>query len=95
MAPSDIIKRMQDAAVSHDKQELGARETLLDLNRQLLAELETPTDFIQRIWLLWVVALKLQPTGKYFNFYKERRMDSLLKHYLRRPALLGPCLSVS
>ncbi|TXC00858.1 hypothetical protein FocTR4_00009201 [Fusarium oxysporum f. sp. cubense] len=50
MAPSDIIKRMQDAAVSYDKQELGARETLLDLNRQLLAELETPTDFIQRIW---------------------------------------------
>ncbi|KAM0079016.1 hypothetical protein ACKRZS_008885 [Fusarium odoratissimum] len=44
MAPSDIIKRMQDAAVSYDKQELGARETLLDLNRQLLAELETPTD---------------------------------------------------
>lgn len=54
MAPSDIIKRMQDAAVSYDKQELGARETLLDLNRQLLAELETPTDFIQRIWFATV-----------------------------------------
>jgi hypothetical protein len=54
MVPSDIIKRMQDAAASHDKQELGARETLLDLNRQLLAELETPTDFIQRIWFATV-----------------------------------------
>ncbi|GKU04036.1 hydroxyindole o [Fusarium langsethiae] len=50
MAPSEIIKHMQDAAAAYDREELGARATLLDLNRQLLAELETPTDFVQRIW---------------------------------------------
>ncbi|CZS78221.1 unnamed protein product [Fusarium graminearum] len=50
MAPSEIIKRMQDAAAAYDREELGARATLLNLNRQLLAELETPSDFVQRIW---------------------------------------------
>ncbi|QPC77102.1 hypothetical protein HYE68_007854 [Fusarium pseudograminearum] len=43
--PSEIIKRMQDAAEAYDREELGARATLLGLNRQLLAELETPSDF--------------------------------------------------
>jgi hypothetical protein len=54
MTPSEIIKRMQDAAAAYDREELGARATLLDLNRQLLAELETPTDFVQRIWFTTV-----------------------------------------
>ncbi|KAF4956712.1 hypothetical protein FSARC_11480 [Fusarium sarcochroum] len=50
MAPSHIIQHMQDATAAYEKKEIGARETLLDLNRQLLAELETPTEFVQRIW---------------------------------------------
>jgi len=59
MAPSEIIKRMQDAVAAYDKEELGARATLLDLNRQLLAELETPTDFVQRIWFATVSTLPM------------------------------------
>lgn len=57
MPPSEIIKHMQDAASAYDKGELGARATLLDLNRQLLAELETPSDFVQRIWFTTVSIL--------------------------------------
>ena len=54
MAPSDIVQRMQDATAAYEKKVVGARETLLDLNRQLLAELETPTEFVQRIWFATV-----------------------------------------
>ncbi|KAF4450606.1 hypothetical protein F53441_6267 [Fusarium austroafricanum] len=63
MTSSDIIKRMQDAAKACNKKELGDRETLLDLNRQLLAELETPTDFIQRIWFAIVFQFS-KPIGR-------------------------------
>ncbi|KAJ4133733.1 hypothetical protein NW768_005321 [Fusarium equiseti] len=36
MAASEIIQRMQDAAAAYDKEELGARATLLDLNNSSL-----------------------------------------------------------
>ncbi|KAF5656781.1 hypothetical protein FHETE_10795 [Fusarium heterosporum] len=48
--PLDTIQLMQHAAAAYEKKVVGARETLLNLNRQLLAELETPTEFVQRIW---------------------------------------------
>ncbi|CAH0004400.1 unnamed protein product [Clonostachys byssicola] len=50
MAPSDIVERMQAAATALANNEIGSRETLLSLNRELLAELETPSEFLQRVY---------------------------------------------
>lgn len=54
MTHSDIVERMQAASAALERNEFGARETLLDLNRELLAELETPTDFLQRLYFATV-----------------------------------------
>ncbi|KAK7416603.1 hypothetical protein QQX98_005074 [Neonectria punicea] len=45
MTSSAIIERMKAASAAFEKNEIGARETLLDLNRELLAELETLRSF--------------------------------------------------
>ncbi|KAK7427372.1 hypothetical protein QQZ08_006141 [Neonectria magnoliae] len=50
MTSSAIIERMKAASAALERNEIGARETLLDLNRELLAELETPTEFLQRLY---------------------------------------------
>jgi hypothetical protein len=54
MAPSDIVDRMQAAAAALANNETGSRETLLSLNRELLAELETPSEFLQRVYFATV-----------------------------------------
>ncbi|EXK40573.1 hypothetical protein FOXG_20330 [Fusarium oxysporum f. sp. lycopersici 4287] len=95
MAPSDIIKRMQDAAVSYDKQELGARETLLDLNRQLLAELETPTDFIQRIWFATASlggCLEVAANRKIFQLLQGAENGLTTQALSEKTGIAGPLL---
>ncbi|EXA46070.1 hypothetical protein FOVG_06845 [Fusarium oxysporum f. sp. pisi HDV247] len=95
MAPSDIIKRMQDAAVSYEKQELGARETLLDLNRQLLAELETPTDFIQRIWFATASlggCLEVAANRKVFQLLQGAENGLTTQALSEKTGIAGPLL---
>ncbi|KAM5373328.1 hypothetical protein ACJZ2D_007157 [Fusarium nematophilum] len=74
MAPSDIIDRMQAAAAAYEKNEVGSRETLLNLNRELLAELETPSEFVQRLWFATASlsgSLEVAANTKVFQHLKE------------------------
>ncbi|KAM0188250.1 hypothetical protein ACHAPA_007669 [Fusarium lateritium] len=74
MALLDVIQLMQDTAAAHEKNVVGARETLLDLNRQLLAELETPTEFVQRIWFATASlggSLEVANNTKLFQYLKK------------------------
>ncbi|KAF4973276.1 hypothetical protein FZEAL_9375 [Fusarium zealandicum] len=76
MAPSDIIQRMQAATAAYENNDVGSRETLLDLNRQLLAELETPTEFVQRVWFATASlggALEVASNTKVFQHLKESK----------------------
>ncbi|KAH7127963.1 hypothetical protein B0J13DRAFT_588663 [Dactylonectria estremocensis] len=57
MAPSDLVDRIKAVAVAVENNEIGARETLLDPNRGLLVELETPTEFLQRLYFATVSSL--------------------------------------
>jgi hypothetical protein len=45
---SSILERVAAAGKAYDGNELGSRETLIELGRDLVAALEIPSEFIQR-----------------------------------------------
>jgi hypothetical protein len=45
---SSIIERVAAAGKAYDGNELGSREALIELGRDLVAALEIPSEFIQR-----------------------------------------------
>jgi hypothetical protein len=45
---SSILERVAAAGKAYDGNELGSRETLIELSRDLVAALEIPSEFIQR-----------------------------------------------
>ncbi|KPM39842.1 hypothetical protein AK830_g6748 [Neonectria ditissima] len=76
MTSSEILERMQAASVALENNETGAREALLDLNRQLLAELETPTEFLQRLYFATASLsgiLEIAARKNVFRFLEEAR----------------------
>lgn len=45
---SSILESLATAGNAFEKNEAGSREALIDLSRALVAELEIPSEFIQR-----------------------------------------------
>jgi hypothetical protein len=45
---SSIVERVAAAGKAYDGNELGSREALIELGRDLVAALEIPSEFIQR-----------------------------------------------
>jgi hypothetical protein len=45
---SSILERVAAAGKAYDGNELGSREALIELGRDLVAALEIPSEFIQR-----------------------------------------------
>jgi hypothetical protein len=48
VAVSSILERVTAAGKAYDGNELGSREALIELGRDLVAALEIPSEFIQR-----------------------------------------------
>jgi len=47
-SPKEILERIAAAGKAYENNEAGSRESLIDLSRALVAELEIPSEFIQR-----------------------------------------------
>lgn len=57
MPPSEIVSRMQTAAKAFENDEIGSRETLLELWGELRAELELPCQVISRLFYETVISV--------------------------------------
>jgi hypothetical protein len=59
MSVPSIFEGLATAGKAFDKNEAGSREALIDLGRALVAQLETPSEFLQRTFWAEVSILKV------------------------------------
>ena len=60
---STILERIAAAGKAYEGNEIGSREDLIELGRDLVATLEIPSEFLQRTFWAEVSGLKREEDG--------------------------------